>query len=71
MIAAAFQRRGYGRAALGLLTAHVRGLPGATQLVTSWIPGPGSPEAFYLGLGFEPTGEVDDDEIVGRLVLAS
>jgi diamine N-acetyltransferase len=71
MIADGFQGRGYGRAAMALLADHVRSLPGATQLVTSWVPGPGSPEGFYLGLGFEPTGEVDDGEIVGRLVLAS
>ncbi|HEX5589160.1 MAG TPA: GNAT family N-acetyltransferase [Candidatus Limnocylindrales bacterium] len=69
MIADGFQGRGYGRAAIALLADHVRGLPGATQLVTSWVPGPGSPEAFYLGLGFEPTGEVDDGEVVGRLRL--
>ena len=70
MIADGFQGRGYGRAAMALLGDHIRGLPRATQLVTSWMPGPGSPEAFYLGLGFEPTGEVDDGEVVGRLGLA-
>jgi len=69
MIADGFQGRGYGRAAIVLLADHVRGLPGASHLVTSWVPGPGSPEGFYLGLGFEPTGEVDDGEVVGRLEL--
>jgi len=60
-----------GRAAMALLADRVRNLPGATHLVTSWVPGPGSPEGFYLGRGFEPTGEVDDGEVVGRLELAT
>ena len=60
-----------GRAAMALLADHDRNLPGATHLVTSRVPGPGSPEGFYLGLGFEPTGEVDDGEVVGRLEPAT
>ena len=35
--------------------------------MTSWVPGDGSPEGFYLGFGFEPTGEIEDGELVGRL----
>jgi diamine N-acetyltransferase len=69
MIAEGFQGRGYGRAAIALLADHVRTLRGATHLVTSWVPEPGGPEPFYRGLGFEPTGEVDDGEVVGRLEL--
>jgi diamine N-acetyltransferase len=60
-----------GRAAMALLADHGRNLPGATHLVTSWVPGPGSPEGFYLGLGFEPSGQVDDGEVVGRPGLAT
>jgi diamine N-acetyltransferase len=69
MIADGFQGAGYGKAAIGLVVDHVRGLPGATELLVSWVPGPGSPEPFYLGLGFEPTGEIHDGEVVGRLRL--
>ncbi len=69
MIADGFQGRGYGRAAIRLLVDHVRTQPGATHLITSWVPEPGGPEPFYRGLGFEPTGEVDDGEVVGRLAL--
>lgn len=69
MIADGFQGHGYGRAAIALIADHVRAMPGATHLVTSWVPGPGSPEGFYLGIGFEPTGEVDDGEVVARLEL--
>ncbi len=69
MIGDGFQGLGYGRRAVELLVEHVRARPGATELLVSWVPGDGSPEGFYLGLGFEPTGELDDDEVVGRLRL--
>jgi diamine N-acetyltransferase len=70
MIDGGFQGRGFGRAALGLIVEHVRSLPNARELLVSWVPGDGSPEPFYLGLGFVPTGEVDDGEVVARLGLA-
>ena len=41
---------------------YVRTRPHAIELLTSWVPKPGGPEAFYLGLGFVPTGEVDEGE---------
>lgn len=69
MIADGFQGRGYGRAAMKLIVEHVRPLPGASELLVSWGQGDGSPEGFYLGLGFELTGEVEDDEVIGRLWL--
>ncbi|MBA3876331.1 MAG: GNAT family N-acetyltransferase [Anaerolinea sp.] len=69
MIADGFQRRGYGRAALGLILEHVRTLPGATELLVSWVPADGGPAPFYAGLGFVPTGEIDDGEVVARLAL--
>ena len=68
MIDAAHQRHGHGRAALRLAVDHLRSL-GATELYTSWVPGDDGPEGFYTSLGFEPTGELDDDEIVARLDL--
>ena len=69
MVDAAQQGRGYGRAAMALVIDHVRSLPGATELLVSWVPEPGGPEPFYRGLGFEPTGEVDEGEVVARLRL--
>jgi diamine N-acetyltransferase len=66
MIDAHYQGRGYGRAALALVMDHVRTLPDAHELLVSWVPGADGPEAFYLGLGFEPTGEIDEGEVVGR-----
>lgn len=62
------QRRGYGRAAMALIVDLVRA-DGAADLLTSYQPGDGEPWPFYRGLGFEPTGELDDHEIVLRLDL--
>ena len=39
------------------------------MLVTSVVPGPGSPLGFYLRYGFEETGEWFDHEQVLRLPL--
>lgn len=69
MIDARYQGRGYGRAVLALVVDHVRALPDATELLVSWDPGPDGPAGFYLGLGFEPTGEIDEGEVVARLAL--
>ena len=69
MIDARFQGKGYGARAVELLVEHVRARPGATELTLSWVPGEGSPEGFYRRLGFEPTGEIDDGEVVARLAL--
>ena len=69
MIDSRYQGRGYGRAAVARLVDHVRTRPGATELKVSWVPAAGGPEPFYRSLGFEPTGEMDGAEVVGRLVL--
>ena len=44
------QRRGYGRAALDLLVDLIRA-EGATELLTSYVPGDGEPWPFYERLG--------------------
>jgi diamine N-acetyltransferase len=69
MIGAQYQGRGYGRAAIGLLAAHVRDARGASMLQTSCIPGPDSPVGFYTKVGFERTGEVSNGEDVMALRL--
>lgn len=66
-----YQGQGYGRAALDLLRDYLRSRPGADWLVTSVVPGPGSPLGFYRACGFEETGEWFDHEQVLRLRLAS
>jgi diamine N-acetyltransferase len=69
MIDERHQGRGYGRAAIGKAIAHVRAQPGAVELLTSVVPGEGSPGPFYQKLGFAFTGEVDAGEQVMRLIL--
>ncbi|MEU0373619.1 GNAT family N-acetyltransferase [Streptomyces sp. NPDC006283] len=63
-----YQRRGIGREALTLIAAAVRA-DGATELLTSYEPGDGEPGPFYREFGFEPTGDIDDGEIVLRLTF--
>jgi len=65
-----FQRRGYGTAILDAVVELVRA-DGATELLTSHVPGDGGPEPFYRKYGFEPTGEVEDGEPVLRLDLTA
>lgn len=69
MIDARHQGRGYGRAALELAIDHIRGCPGATEVLLSFVPAPGSPEAFYRKAGFQPTGQVIEGEIVMKRLL--
>lgn len=61
------QGKGYGYRALELVIEHVRTLPNASEMFTSYVPGEGSPGPFYGRLGFIETGEVLDDENVMRL----
>ncbi len=70
MIAADHQGKGYGYKAMELLIDHVRTLPGANELLTSYVPGEGDPSRFYYKLGFVETGEVEDNENVLRLDLS-
>ena len=63
------QGKGYGRRALEILIEHVRGRPGATELLTSVVPHDDGPQPFYEKLGFEATGEFEDGEAVLRLGL--
>jgi len=69
MIAAAHQRKGYGRRAMEQLIEYVTSRPKAAELKASYVPIEGSPWDFYRSLGFEETGEVDHGERVIRLPL--
>ncbi len=69
MIGAEYQGKGYGKRALELVIDQVRTMPGAKELLLSYEPGKGNPRKFYQKLGFEETGEVDDDSIFMRLLL--
>ncbi|MFI5099966.1 MAG: GNAT family N-acetyltransferase, partial [Actinomycetes bacterium] len=63
------QGQGYGSAALRLVVEHVCTRPEARVLVTSAVPGPGSPVGFYVGQGFRLTGAVHQGEVVLELDL--
>ncbi|MDJ0703873.1 MAG: GNAT family N-acetyltransferase [Leptolyngbyaceae cyanobacterium MO_188.B28] len=69
MIDAKFQGQGIGKAALGLVIEHVRSQSVFPTLGASYVPGPSSPEGFYLSQGFRPTGEIEGGEVVLELPL--
>lgn len=54
------QRRGIARRAIGLI-AELLLADGCEHLDVSFVDEPGGPESFYVQLGFERTGEIDDD----------
>jgi RimJ/RimL family protein N-acetyltransferase len=62
------QGRGIGGQALRIWLDDMRAA-GHQAVAVSWEPGHGGPEGFYLKNGFEPTGEIEDGEIVARRVL--
>ncbi len=64
-----YQGMGFGRRAIELLVEHVKTRPNATKLLTSCVPGKGSPFGFYKNLGFEPTGEIEDGEDIMELLF--
>ncbi len=69
MIDQEHQGKGYGYLAMEHVIAHVKTLPGAKELLTSYVPGDGNPSPFYYKLGFEETGEWEDGEKVLKLKL--
>lgn len=62
------QRRGIASRVMALIEDECRAM-GASSIMTSWVPGKGSPEPFYLNHGYVPTGNVVDDEIEARKLL--
>lgn len=69
MIAEPFHGRGYGRKAIEKLVDYVKTRPGAKELLVSCAQGEGSPEDFYVKLGFSHTGEMEGFEVGLRRVL--
>lgn len=60
------QGRGIGSAVIAQLVERWRTM-GHTSMIVGWVDAPGGPEAFYRGIGFEPTGKKEHGEIEGRL----
>ena len=71
MIDARYQGLGIGRTAMLRVIEHVRAKRRFLSLASSYVPGLGCPEGFYVGLGFEHTGTVEDGQVVLSLPLAS
>ena len=63
-----FQGRGYGREVIRQVIGLIRA-EGAAELLTSYVPGDDGPAGFYEKLGFRPTGDIDEGEIVIRLPI--
>jgi len=60
------QGRRIGSAVVALLVERWSAM-GHTSMTVGWVDDPGGPEAFYRGLGFEPTGKREHGEVEGRL----
>lgn len=67
-IAAEQQRKGYGRFAVEAVLAEAR-RRGADAATVLWQPGEHTPKPFYLRLGFRPTGQMHENQVVGRINL--
>ena len=61
MVDQRYQRLGFGRRAIEQVIDYVCGRPNVTSLGVSYVAGEGSPQAFYAGLGFVETGEVEEE----------
>jgi diamine N-acetyltransferase len=70
MIDRAHQGKGYGRAAMQALIAMMAERVGCAEIVTSFNPANTVALGLYTSLGFQPTGEIEDDEPLLRLRLA-
>lgn len=69
MIAEAYQKHGFGWKALDLIVEHARSRSGMTQLLASYVPGPGCPRDFYLKYGFSETGRTCADGTENEIAL--
>lgn len=58
------QGRGVGRFAVEQVAAEAR-RRGQSHITVLWVPGDEGPERFYLGCGFQPTGETLFDQTIG------
>jgi diamine N-acetyltransferase len=64
-----YQGKGYGRATMEALIAHLKAIPGYNAILISFVPDNIAAEKLYSSLGFVDTGEIDEGEIVYRLAL--
>lgn len=67
IVDAAEQGRGVGRAAMRALVDRLAALPDCREIRLSYHPENVSAAVLYESLGFAPTGDFEDDEIVAAL----
>jgi diamine N-acetyltransferase len=70
MIDAQHQGKGYGRAAMHEVLTRIRQQPDCKEIRISYEPANTVAEQLYRSIGFEPTGEIEDGEVVARLAVA-
>ena len=70
MIDREHQGQGYGRAAMEAVIAMMAERVGCEEIVTSFNPANAVAANLYTSLGFQPTGEIEDDEPLLLLRLA-
>jgi diamine N-acetyltransferase len=70
MIDREHQGKGYGRAAMEEVIAMMAERVGCDEIVTSFNPANAVALGLYTSLGFQPTGEIEDDEPLLLLRLA-
>ncbi|MCC6791523.1 MAG: GNAT family N-acetyltransferase [Thermomicrobiales bacterium] len=71
MIDAPHQGKGYGRAALRPLLDLMVERHGCDEIYLGYDPQNHVAANLYASFGFVPTGEIEDDEIIARLVLGN
>lgn len=69
MIDAAYQGRGYGRAAMTEVIRQLKQKPDCREIKISFVPENVAAEKLYLGLGFKPMGWIEDGEVVLMLFV--
>lgn len=67
MIDTRYQGRGYGRAAMEELLARLKQAPDSKGIKISYRPENRTAERLYAQLGFRPTGEIEEGEVVAQL----
>lgn len=69
MIDERHQGKGYGRAATLEVIEKMREIDDCREFYLSFVPENKPAEALYLSIGFEPTGEIHEGEIVMRYMI--
>lgn len=65
-----FQGRGFGKAAMKKLIEGMKKLPDCDEIFLSFVPGNTGAEKLYTNLGFEKTGDMEENgEIILRLPI--